>query len=855
METQPNFVDLLQQHVDRDGRYARQLATATAVRFGKAQQVSHSSLSRWLRGAVQKPRNWVDIVKLGAVLQLSQDDLHQLLRAAGHDVPEILAIQPPIPGLFNPWREPEAKVLPPFQAPPITAGFVGRTGLLVGLERYFGSQGQSRVCCLLGMAGLGKTSLAAQLAYQLKAQFNDGVLWLDLAQTNLLAAQQAIAQAYNQDFTDYPDLDTRSSKLRELLANKNALLVLDNVQSDTQLQVLLPPDGPCAVLITSRRHDLTVTSNTYRLTLPLLNDKKAEGMALFRQILDKEMVQDEAAQLEQLADWLGLLPLALTIVARRLRYEPGWTVAKMLERLKQAEKPLDVLIWGDQSVRANLAASCAAVPQQTQALLTLLGNFSGSFIAEHVAAIVELPLHEVEDNLRQFYNQSLLTVNQQGRYEMHPLLRRYCLELAQDLPQQSAWMQCFVAYFASLAAQPVAAAEQPHILAAIDLAEKLHLDEMMVTAVTDFIPHLQRTGQHQLVQDLLRRAEQVARHWNNKPALIRILHQSGFTAMKQGAPNKADSYYQEALALAQSLGDAGQTAEILLKLSALAYRQGRHEETEQFCQEGLVLARSLHNKGLEASFLTNLGLVIAANGRLSEAVARYNKALQLAHEAGDQELIISLLQNLGAVHEQQGDFAQAQIQYQEGLKLAEQQKDPELRSRMLGNLGVVACHFGNYAEATGHFRQGLTLAEAHGLSVQQYRQLANLGEAAMLRGQFRQANVHYQQALTLVRAPEFTADLGYILNQAGENYLKQDAYNEAADCFSEALELSQEKRFVPIIPFSLYGLARVARVKGNIVEARRLGEQSHQQLLAIGHRKAQEVWWWLKELPQAAVPD
>ena len=119
-------------------------------------------------------------------------------------------------------------------------------------------------------------------------------MWLNLAQADPLSAQQAIAQAYGADFSDHPDLGSRSSKLRELLAHKNALLVLDNAQNDAQIRPLLPPDGSCAVLITSRRQDLAVATAAYRLTLPPLNREKAEGVALFRQQLDKQMMRDEA---------------------------------------------------------------------------------------------------------------------------------------------------------------------------------------------------------------------------------------------------------------------------------------------------------------------------------------------------------------------------------------------------------------------------------------------------------------------------------------------------------------------------------------------------------------------------------
>lgn len=850
MEQQPTFANLLKQHVAQDGRYARQLAVATAVRFGEEHQVSHSTISRWLRDAAQKPRSWVDIVKLSAVLQLSYDDLQALLQAAGHEVPDILVDEPPIPGLFDPWRKPEWEKLPPFQAPPKTPGFVGQTSLLDSAARYLGSQGQSRVCCLLGMAGLGKTSLAAQLAYQLKDQFPDGILWLDLAHTDLLATQQAIAEAYGEDFSSFPNLGTRSSQLRALLAHKDALLVLDHAQNDAQIRPLLPPDGPCAVLITSRRHDLATTGSALRLTLLPLNSG-AESVALFRHFLDKKKVAAEAEPLAQLADWLGRLPLALTIVAQRLKHEPGWTADQMLGRLQQAERPLDLLVWGDQSVRQQFADSCATLTEAGRQMVALLGNFPGSFLPVHVAAVAQRPLPEVEDSLRQLYNQSLLTLNRQERYEIPPLLRLY----GQELPQQAAWPHQFVAHFSRLAGQPEAATELQAIVAAIEWAVRLEMAEAVVTAVLNFTPHLQRSGQHDLAVQLLRRAEEAARHRNNLPGLARILHLSGFTAMKQGNPEAADGYYEEALALAKSIGDPGQTAEILHKLSALAYRRGRLEETEQFCQEALVLARQVKNHYLVASLLTNMGLVKAASGRFAVAVAHYEEALEIARKIKDQGLIINILQNLGYVHEQRGDYAQAKTFYEEGLTLAEPQKDPELRSRMLGNLGAVACHLGNYAEATGHFRQGLALAEANGLAIQQYRQQANLGEAAMLRGQFRQANTHFREALALVRTLEFPEDLGIILNQTGECFLKQENYAEAENTFREALQLSEEKHLTRVGPLSLFGLARVANNRGNMAQARAWGEKSRQQLLAIGHRKAEEVWWWLQELPRTAAPE
>lgn len=851
MEKRSPFALLLKQHVDKDGRHARQLAKATVTLFGVEHRVANTTISRWLRGSITKPRNRSDIVKLCAVLRLSWDELLQLLQAAGHDLPDVLETSPSLPGLFDHWQGPISEELPPFQVPKPLTTFIGRTEALRSVGRYFGSQQQNRVCCLLGMAGLGKTSLAAQLANQLRDQFTDGILWIGLDQTDPMSAMLGIAEAYGIDLSAYPDLGTRSSKYRELLANKNALLILDQAEDDEQLRPLLPPSGPCSVLITSRRRDLALADTTYCVVIPLFNREQEESLSLFRTVLGKKIVQEQVACYKQLANFLGHLPLAIEIVAQRLKHEPGWTAVQMLERLHQSSQPLSLLIRGDLQIRNCLAISYKALAESDQQIFALLGMFPNSFTAGSVAAIAEQSLWEVEDSLRRIYANSLLFIKD-NRYKLHPLVRAF----SQEKPQSDQWANRFVTYFASQVTQAgTAVAEQHNIIAAINMAASLQLEAVVVTAVIQFYPHLQRTGQFEQAKSLLSLAEEKARRSDNEKGVIRILQQSGFTAMKRGLPNEADGYYQEALALALKINDVGQTAEILHKLSALAYRRGRLEEAQQFCQEALVLAHQVENWLLVANLLTNLGLAEAASGRFSEAIAHYQEALTIARQIDDAGLIINVLQNLGHVHEQRGNYAQAKTYYEDGLVMAETQKDPELRSRMLGNLGAVACHLGNYAEASAHFRAGLALADANELTIQQYRQQANLGQVAVLRGQFRQANTHFREALALVRQLDFAEDLGIVLNQAGECYLKQDMHRDAADYFNEALQIAEAMQFQQVGSLSLFGLARVAAARGNIGEARQLGERSRQQLVAVGHRKANEVWWWLQELPRSTAPD
>lgn len=852
--TQPqSFAALLETFIRRDGRRVRQLTQAVINEFGASEQIPHNTISRWLRGEVNKPRNWSDITKLAAVLRLSQDELDQLLAAAGHSASSTLRqsnLPEPVPRLFAAWQPQDADRVP-FQAPPRLATFVGRTEVVGQLSRYLRSQDGSRLCGLLGMAGLGKTSLANHLVYRLRSHFPDGVLWVALEQTNTMSALQGLAAAYGQSVAGYADLATRSAKVRELLAAKKALLILDNATSDEEVRPLLPPSGRCAILIISRRHDLAVLDAAYRLELAPFDQTNQESLALFSRILGPDRVDGERDQFQQLADLLGHLPLAIDIAANRLKHEPGWTTGQMLARLQAEQSRLDLLVRGDQAVRLSFDLSYRRLDPADQDLFAVLGLFASSDFSVHLAAeLAERPSHQVEDGLRRLFSFSLLQAGKNGRYRLHPLLRSYARAFGQESELFHRFTHIFLDYARQHAADyAMLEQESSNILAALTLAQEQNLHTVFVDAVITLFPFWQSQGHLEQGQHYLQQAESAARRQSYQKGLMIVLHHQGYTAMKQGQPEQAELYYQEALDLARQANDPGETSELLLKLGALAHRRGQYEDAAVFYNEALALARELDNQNRAAGLLINLGLVAAVQGQVNEALAYYEEALTVVKAIENVGLTIIVLQNLGSLLDERGDYAQAKAHFQEGLALAETMNDPELRSRLLGNLGLTACNLGNYAEAAAHFRAGLALAEKSSLAIQVCRQQANLGYVAVLRGQYRQANTHYQVALQLVRDLKFPEDLSIILNQMGDCAMRQDRYGDAVANFEEALATAVPINLTREVALSQYGLAQLAAKRGNVEEARRLGRESQQVLTEIGHKKANEVWWWLKELP------
>lgn len=803
MKQAVHLSDVLGQFVQRAGYTPGQLARLTGV--------PKATIVNWLEGRVRRPRGSDDLVKLAGVLHLTEGEASDLLSAAGHQsIAEMVKRgrdkgDGQLLSLLSPWMQVDTPRpgRTPFQAIADLPHFVGRTTLLNTIQTALLSDENIILYSLQGMGGVGKTTLAAHLAYRLRTHFPDGVLWARVDTSDTMSTLSTFAHAYGYEVSQYTDLASRSRVVRELLANKHTLMVLDNVESSQQIEPLLPPSGRCTVLITTRQRNLSALRGGQAFQIGPFADDGQESLHLFRRVLGAQRVARERETLAQIAALLGHLPLAIDIVASRMAYEPGWSAHDFWQRLKRKKRRLHELAYEDQSVRFSFTASYTALSPEEQAVFVALGLFVGEdFLAEAVAFVTEMDLFDAEDVLRRLYGLSLVQQSRPGRYRLHPLLRDFARD-QQPSPQQADRLITFYIGFAETHSYDFKTldGESDNLLSAIPTAQ----GALLGRGVAALYPFLEARGLYDLADELLERA-------------------------LGGVPGRE------------------LTSQLLRQRGRIAERRGHYKQAETHYERGLEHAKTAANPALTSDLLRSLGVLSARQGDYVMAEAYYQEGMQHTHLVSQEDNISRLLRGLGVQAFMRGDYLRAEALYEEGLAIAQAKNERVRQSGLLWALGMLAEDQGDLVQAESYLQQSAALARELGHQERVTTLLRDLGVVAREKGDLTQARLYLQEAVLLARELGHDWRITHILLELGNLHLRQNKAGMAEAAFREVLVVARRAGSREMIASAVFGLAQVYWVRGEKEVAVNSGRESLRMFQTIGHFKANDAQDWLVEI-------
>jgi tetratricopeptide (TPR) repeat protein/transcriptional regulator with XRE-family HTH domain len=868
-------------------RSLRMAAGLTQEELAEAARMSYRSVSDLERGVSRFPRR--DTARLLAdALGLSGDDQARFEAAARG--------RPTATGDMVPGLPPRGIAAATRTLPRDIASFTGREPEIESVLRAVagvGAGGVIDICAIDGMAGIGKTALAVHAAHRLAGGFPDGQVFLPLhghtpgqQPVDPADALASLLQAAGIPAQLIPDgLEPRAWLWRDRLAGRRMLLVLDNAASSGQVAPLLPGDGGCLVLVTSRRHLGDLPGAVTPVLLDVLTPEQAAQM--FTRLAPRAAGSPgEVAEVVRLA---GFLPLAISLLARLFARHQSWTLADLAAETRAG---LLTLTAEHDSVAAAFDVSYRHLDPARQRMFRLLGLHPGTTTDGYAAAaLAGTSLQEAAALLDGLHAEGLLAETGHRRYGMHDLLRRYARDHAAAGPAENARQALerlldYYQYTAARADARLARQARPGpspaapagLLAAPDLNDDsqalawARADRASLLACLD---HAAATGQHARVialtaalAEFLRHdgpwADAITRHAAAVQAAQRVgdrlgqanaLHELGQVRWHTGDYPAAAQAQEQALAIYRDLGSRLGQANALNYLGHVRLHTSDYPAAAQALEQALAIYRDLGDPRGQANTLHELGDVRRHTGDYPGAAQAQEQALAIYRDLGSRLGQANALNYLGGVRRHTGDYPGAVQVLEQALSIYRDLGDLRGQAIALYYLGSVRWHTGDYPGAVQVLEQALAIYRDLGDPRGQANALNYLGHVRLHTSDYPAAAQALEQALSIYR------DLGDRRGQANTLNGRATLHRVSGDlaraegCHQQALELARAIAGLWDEAHALAGLGRCAMADGHATQAESLLRQALEIFQQIGAAEAPDVLAELKALTSQAPQD
>ena len=297
-----------------------------------------------------------------------------------------------------------------YQVPAPPGDFIGRERLVNDFLQAV-EAGASRILGITGMAGSGKSSLAYELVDRLKAEFQDAQLRIDLSiDLTPLEAMGSVIHSINPDVEIKQTIGEARNQYLSALANRKAIVLLENPSSPAILEHLIPPN-----------HVLMIVTSRDRLALPGMFVRNIEEFEPddSRKLLLRIAPRLDISEANDIAQLCCHLPLALRLAGTLLAERPNISPKRYSDAIRERQSRFS-------EIDASIDISYSLMAEELQRSWLRLSVFAGTFDWEPVTQVLNLQQGECEDILGDLVRTSMVFWDEHTKqYRLHDLLRLF----------------------------------------------------------------------------------------------------------------------------------------------------------------------------------------------------------------------------------------------------------------------------------------------------------------------------------------------------------------------------------------------------------------------------------------------
>ena len=737
----------------------------------------------------------------------------------------------------------------PYQIPSSIPNFSQREKTVTKTIDKLSDNSSNQIVGLVGFGGVGKTAVAIHAIRELQNQYPDGILWVQLEYSTPEDELVKIADAFGQaeEVSKKYTLQQKGEFVRQILTNKNLLVVLDNAQDSEQIKWLLPTGEKNDTLITTRNHKMLQSLSAHIINVnPFTENETIEYLAT---VIGAERILKERSFAKELGKLVGGLPLALSIVASLLNEANDISIAEYTDLLRDEKTRLANLTdWEDitRDVAASFELSYQTLPVPLQHLFANLAIFDGpDFAARDVAVISKTPPVQAKLGLGRLRSLSLISTGlgereldlpirlaDEGRYQINPLLRAFAREKLNE--KYDALRRRGADYFANMAKLNSAFEEYSrldlewqNIFGALSYAYENQLWEPLLMGTLALTEHKFGNFGFMDARGLWKQASTLL-NWsfecpsNNEIIQAKLLNRLAAFAIKMSDWEQAKTYLSEN---SSRFKNEPSSMEVALEKATMFNLNMRLAQQSDPQESLLWLDRSLETlaKYTETAVLhekahiyIERSAVLLKIGQLDEGIESAEIGLNLLPKETTPALIGGYL-NLTIIYYYQGKLEQSIQSLLEVLPIAEELGDFRRLANAAMNLGIMQEQLGQFKRASRNYLKSLRLHKALGNSDDEGSAHLNLGSLYIKLGEDNKAKEHIETAVSLAKQFNLAElELFAYASQASFHLTQQDWQNA-----SQSLNnLSDSEMNIPnyLLPSYFRLKAKIACLRGNYDE-------------------------------------
>jgi tetratricopeptide (TPR) repeat protein len=641
----------------------------------------------------------------------------------------------------------------PFVGVPVQiANFTGRDGeldqldaiLTEGLKPAAVTHSSLGRAAVMGLGGVGKTSLAVEYAYRYRGLYS-GVWWC-AAETriSLVTALAGLLTHLGGETRCDPDLEVAAKAALRLLAEQRSmyLLVYDNASSPEVVADFLPTSG-ARVLITSRFADW----GSWADEVPVDVLPHADAV----RFLQARATRKDEEGASSLAKTVAGLPLALEHAAaycKRTHFCFSDYAGKLTDIINTA--PVGSRYPESVGATFELAiTSATAAHTSSRNLVAYLAHCAPELIP---GELVEGGVEEEDDRAAALLELSEISLikavasdGSAPAVTMHRLVQAVAREYSFKIGDHESAIRKLRKRLGNLfpiANRILLSQLMPHVLVVCKYEgetseERLEQAALCNRAASYLQYQSSNIGQY---VELFRRALAIyeKEFSNHHPETAKVMNNLGYALRDQGAIHEPALLFKRALKIYDLYPESAGKAVTLSNLAHFVYSEGMY--VEMIDEEGNYLETS-----------GNDGFIPESAGARARARTLYQRALGIFERVDGPESIevARALQNLGVLaennEEERALFARA-LEILKSLRKV----DPPFIAAALANIASLDMTEGKYDEARSLYQQALSLHQEynpkHPATAHALDQLAYLLET---QGNLEEAKELYQEAYVI----------------------------------------------------------------------------------------------------------